>query len=109
MDGPAYCGELWDKITSLTENLNWYDLYRPVPPGGYFSMSAEERIGKTMIDGVEKEYVRGFTHREYTPWLRNVLPKREREVVLGSAVSDYFNTPEVRAALHIPTYAQPWN
>lgn len=109
MDGPLYCSELWDKITGLTENLNWYDLYRPVYPGGGLSMSKEERIGKTMIGGFEKEYVRGYTFREYTPWLRNVIPPREREIVFGGAVSDYFNLPAVRTALHIPSYVQPWN
>lgn len=102
MDGPAYCSELWDKITDLTGDLNWYDLYRPVYPDGGLALSKEERIGKTMIGGVEREYVRGYTQREYTPWLRNVIPKTEREVVFGAAVSDYLNLPDVRTALHIP-------
>jgi len=108
-DGPTYCDELWDKITTLTDGLNWYDLYRPVYPDGGLAMTKEERIGKTVIDGVEREYIKGFTHREYTPWLKNVIPEKEREVVLGGAVSDYLNTAEVRNALHIPAYVQTWN
>ena len=108
-DGPTYCDELWDKITTLTDGLNWYDLYRPVYPDGGLAMTKEERIGKTFIDGVEREYIKGFTHREYTPWLKNVIPEKEREVVLGGAVSDYLNTAEVRNALHIPAYVQTWN
>ena len=55
-------------MLTLTGGLNWYDLYRPVYPDG--GLTAEERIGKTIIGGVEREYVRGFTHREYTPWLK---------------------------------------
>lgn len=55
-------------------------------------MTAEERIGKSVIDGVEKTYKRGFTHREYTPWLKKTLgPKPVREQVFGGVVSDYFN------------------
>lgn len=107
--GPAYCAELWDKINTLTEGLNWYDLYRPVYGNPFTQMTKEDRTGKVVIGGEEREYVRGMTHREYTPWLRNVIPKREREPVLGSAVSDYFNSPEVRQALHIPDYVQTWN
>jgi hypothetical protein len=68
MDGPQYCADLWDQMLNLTGGLNWYDLYRPVYPGG--GLTAEERIGKTVIGGEEREYVRGFTHREYTPWLK---------------------------------------
>jgi len=61
IDGQPWCQELWDEINSYAKNLNWYDLYRPVYGGGL--LSAEERIGKTVIDGVEKTYQRGFTQR----------------------------------------------
>lgn len=95
MDGPPYCAELWDNITTLTGGLNWYDLYRPVYPESI--LSDEERIGKTVIGGVEREYKRGFTHREYTPWLKQILgPKKDKEMVLGAVVSDYLNQADVR-------------
>jgi len=72
-------------------------------------LTAEERIGKSVIDGVEKTYKKGFTHREYTPWLKKVLgPKPVREQVFGTVVSEYLNLPDVRAALHIPSYVQSW-
>jgi len=72
MEGPVYCGELWTQITTLTENLNWYDLYRANPAVSPL-LTAEERIGKTTIDGVEREYKRGYTVSEYTPWLKDFI------------------------------------
>lgn len=87
----------------MTSNLNWYDLYRPIYGGG---LSGEDRYGKTVIGGVEHKYKRGYTHREYTPWLN--LPKRDNEPVMGDAISDYFNIAEVRQALHISDKIQPW-
>ena len=90
MDGPDYCAELWDNITTLTGGLNWYDLYRPVYPESI--LSEEERIGKTVIGGVERTYKRGYTHREYTPWISHIMgPKKAKEQVFGAVVSDYLN------------------
>lgn len=82
-------------------------MYRPVYPDG--GLTAEERIGKTVINGEEREYIRGYTHREYTPWMKQILgPKKEREIVLGAVVSDYLNQADVRAAFHIPDYVGPY-
>lgn len=109
MEGPVYCAGLWQQINDLTAGLNWYDLYRPLYAGG--GLTAEERIGKTVIAGVEHTYKRGFTHAEYTPWLKNLMPKAQdggKEIVMGAAVSDYFNQANVRAAFHIGDEIQPW-
>lgn len=59
MEGPPYCKDLWAEINTLTENLNWYDLYRPKYGGGL--LTEEERIGTTVIGGVEHKYKRGYT------------------------------------------------
>ena len=32
------CNKTWDKINNMTGDLNWYDLYRPVYPGGPLAM-----------------------------------------------------------------------
>lgn len=108
IEGPPYCGDLWEEINNLTANLNWYDLYRPVYNNG--GLTAEQRIGKSVIDGVEREYKRGFTHREYTPWLNRMMSSdpNEPEMVMGTAVSDYLNMQSVRDTLHIGAEIQPW-
>lgn len=109
MQGPASCLDLWDQISKLTQGLNWYDLYRPLYPE---SLSAEERIGKTIIEGEEREYVRGHTFRELTPFLKHWTSEPipgEKMDVYGSAVSDYMNMNETRTALHIPPDVQTWS
>lgn len=108
-EGPAYCHDLWNQITDLTGDLNWYDLYRPKYHEG-LAMTAEERIGKTVIDGVERTYKKGYTHREYTPWMKKLFPLKEgaREVVMGMNVSTYLNNATVREAFHIPSFVPAW-
>lgn len=47
---------------------------------------------------------------EYTPWLKHALKKGAmKDIVMGDVLTDWMNTAEVRAALHIPTYAPAWN
>jgi len=102
MEGPANCSDLWQQINALTDGLNLYDLYRPLYPE---SLSAEERIGKTIIGGVERAYLRGHTFREFTPFLKHFTDEPipgEKMNVYGGAVSDYMNMNETRTALHIP-------
>jgi hypothetical protein len=109
MEGPYNCMDLWYQINNLTQGLNWYDLYRPRYPE---SLSAEERIGKTIIGGEEREYLRGHTFREYTPFLKHLISEPvpgEKMNVCGSAVSDYMNMNETRTALNIPTEVQTWS
>jgi len=109
MEGPGNCMDLWGKINEQTDGLNWYDLYRPLYPE---ALSAEERIGKTIIGGVEREYLRGHTFREFTPFLKHWTSEPvpgEKMNVYGSAVSDYMNMDETRNALHIPVDVQTWS
>jgi hypothetical protein len=35
------CNETWAEISKLTGDLNWYDLYRPVYPGGLGTADVE--------------------------------------------------------------------
>jgi len=108
MEGPPYCADLWNDINSFTENLNWYDLYRPVLSATPL-LSEEERIGKTIIGGVEKEYRRGYTVSEYTPWLKDFMKPGKKEAVMGAPVSDYLNQANVRLTLHIDDAVQPFS
>lgn len=86
--------------------LNWYDLYRPVYGSGGLRSDHPERIGKTVLNGVEHKYRRGYTFSEYTPWAN--LPKTDSEPVFGAGIADYFNKQEVREALNVWDKVQPW-
>ena len=96
------CNNTWNEITNMTGDLNWYDLYRPVYPGGPLSMlksDSDERYGVSEVSG--KLYKRGYTFSEYTPWLKN-HPAARSKAVFGSNVTDFLETKDVRAALNIP-------
>lgn len=96
------CNKTWEEINNMTENLNWYDLYRPVYPGGPLKMlmsDSDERFGVSEVSG--EKYRRGYTISEYTPWLNKHLASGSK-AVFGSNVTDYLNLKEVREALHIP-------
>lgn len=55
-------------------DLNIYDFFRlnvvniPTPPS-----EEESRLGKTVIDGVEKTYKKGMKMSEYTPWAKGMI------------------------------------
>jgi len=118
--GPAGCNSVWDEINIITGDMNWYDLYRknydvlgsfPTDQANKPLVGREnpERLGVATINGEEKTYTRGFTMSEYTPWinhLKNSAP--EKEVVLGFSFTDYLNREDVRTALNIPSYLQPY-
>ena len=55
-----------------------------------------------MINGEEKTYKSGRLMSEYTPWMKHL----ENDVVLGNAMTDYINSPDVRKALNIPDSVQ---
>jgi hypothetical protein len=98
------CQHLFDQMSDLTGDLNWYDLFRvpnPIDGTTMLRVTDEERYGSVMIGGVEKTYKKGYTFAEYTPWLKN-HPGAFSQMVHGDFVTDYINSPEVRAALHIP-------
>jgi len=98
------CTDAFDKINTLTGGLNWYDLYRQVYPDGPL-LKEESRIGEVEIDGEIRQYKRGFTMGEYTPWLKDVSPNSP---ILGNYMTDYMNRADVRAALHIGKEAPVW-
>merc|ERR1712147_363572 len=96
------CNKTWNEITNMTGDLNWYDLYRPVYPGGPLSMlksDSDERFGVSEVSG--EKYKRGYTFSEYTPWLKKYQGGRS-EAVFGSNVTDFLNIQEVQDALNIP-------
>uniref|UniRef100_A0A7S3K994 Carboxypeptidase n=1 Tax=Euplotes crassus TaxID=5936 RepID=A0A7S3K994_EUPCR len=79
-----------------TKRINWYDIYRKVYDDGGIN---KERVGKTIIDGEERYYPRGYKMTDYTPWLEDIYG--ESAPILGDYVSDYLNRPDVRDAFHI--------
>lgn len=50
--------------------LNFYDLYRQTYDTSALELKQESRIGEVEINGEKKEYIRGYTQKEYTPWLK---------------------------------------
>merc|ERR1711937_282389 len=48
------CNNTWDEINNKTGDLNWYDLYRPVYPGGPLGLllsDSDERYGVSEVSG----------------------------------------------------------
>ena len=76
-----------EKMSTLTEDINWYDIYRiPNPLGaGKKALNASDhaRMGSVNIGGVEKTYKRGYTFAEYTPWIKN-HPGAKSQKVFGN-------------------------
>jgi len=66
------------------------------------------RLGSTVVDGKEMTYTRGFTMSEYTPFVKHFPSNPDNEVVYGDMMTDYMNREDVREALHIPSYLQPF-
>jgi hypothetical protein len=99
------CNDTWDAINTLCEDLNWYDLYRPVYPDSML-LQSENRYGEVEINGETKKYKRGMTYDEYTPWMKKYNLKSP---ILGNYVSDYLNRDDVKKALNIPdTFTDVW-
>ena len=101
--GPASCDAVWEKIQNLTSGVNWYDLYQPAADNP-LGMTDADRMGKVVINGEERTYKKGYTFSEYTPWMKNV----DQGPVMGSYLSEYVNSAELRKDLHIPDYAPTW-
>lgn len=57
-----------------------------------------------------REYLRGMTMSEYTPWAVNPFKGREEEEpILGDYLTDYMNRVDVRASFNIPESVQTWS
>ena len=100
------CKRLGLKLNKLTEDLNWYDLYRQnydLSP-----LNGEERFGTTVIGGEERRYKRGYTPKEYTPFATDLFGSDSKfgDVVLGDFVTFYMNKQETRDAFNIPDSVQ---
>lgn len=96
-------------MNDLTGDLNWYDLYRPKYGEG---LSAKERKETVIRNGKEVEYTVGYTMREYTPFMKHMIPEAkegEREAVMGTNATRYMNDPEVMKALHLENFTGPWH
>jgi hypothetical protein len=98
------CEPIWDEMSKSWNDLNIYDFFRTneVP---ITTPSAEDRMGKSIVNGVEKTYKRGMTQAEYTPWLKHIV---NNDRLMYTGLSDYLNDADVRTALHIPESAPGW-
>jgi len=72
------------------------------------STRENSELGSVIIDGVEKTYRKGYTQKEYTPWIGSYMSGGSGDAVNGDFVTDYLNRADVREALHIPTTVQPY-
>jgi len=104
--GGVDCEPIWDKIYAQIADLNIYDFFRAnelsYPPD---PSSAEDRIGRSMVNGTEKTYRKGMTQAEYTPWLKHIANK---DRLMYSSFTEYMNDEAVRTALHIPSDVPAW-
>lgn len=99
------CIDAWNNITTLTSNLNWYDLYRPVYGSGL--LKAEHNLETTYVNGEAKTYKKGMTMGEYTPWLKHTIANKHLKVS-GDFLTTYVNRADVRKAMNIPDSVQAW-
>jgi len=102
------CTALFSQLHDLYGELNWYDLYRPLYPTA-LKPKTTDRIGKTIIDGEERTYIKGYTQSEYAKFATHIsmfAPKNE--AVFGAVLTDYMNRADVREAFNIPSDVQAW-
>ena len=77
-NGPE-CDKIWADMSNLLKDFNMYDLYRKVYPkdadndSAHKHLNSEDRIATVEIGGQNKTYKRGYTMKEYTPWLARLL------------------------------------
>jgi len=101
------CKAMAKRMMDLSGELNWYDLYRK--NYDLNMVSAEDRMGETVIGGKTRTYRRGMTMAEYTPFApQHVLDSPSAQAVNGDFLTDYMNREDVRAALNIPEDVQTW-
>jgi cathepsin A (carboxypeptidase C) len=100
------CYALWGKILKQTSSLNWYDIYRY--NYDLTQNTPESRMGYAVVKGQLKQYKRGKTHAEYTPFLQH-SPQLGNHPLLGDGLSDYVNREDVREAMHIPDTLPGWD
>lgn len=101
------CRNTWRAIKDLDKKLNWYDLFRKTYPSDLNLLKDTNRLGQAIVNGEVKEYKRGMTMQEYTPWAKHIL-EHDNHPLLGAPMSDYLNREDVRAALNIPPEMPGW-
>lgn len=110
---PKMCEDLFNTMGNLVAPLNWYDLYRHVYPAAGI-VTEEDRMKTSLIGGEEKNFREGMKMSEYTRFKSDIAKQMgvahhdydKAGLILNGDVSSYINTPEMRAALHIPDTIQ---
>ena len=101
------CGNLLDEFSTLTADINVYDIY-----GTCWGLGPTPQLYES---GSHKRYI---TQNEYTPWLqREVAKDFQGHPILkelppctwGSGLLDWMNLSDTRQALHIPDNVQAWD
>lgn len=102
------------------ENINVYDLfglcYGATSGGEKNKVMSDGDIGMSVVGGTIRAYKRGYSARDYTPWLFKNMDKKlaaknlrgDPPCTAGHAVTDYLNDPTVRTQLHIPDTVDKW-
>ena len=103
------CAPLELKIQKYVNDLNWYDLYRPLLRYKT-SQSSEDRMGYTIVDGEVKTFKKGMTMQEYTPWAKHLIGENsDSGILLNDFLTTYMNQEAVRKAFNIPSNVQGWS
>jgi carboxypeptidase C (cathepsin A) len=107
------CMSLNDEFSTLTSQVNVYDIYGTCWGLGPFPQA--ERGFPHLYKGGKSAPRQPSSYADYTPWIHggkmrggaqsNELPP----CTFGSTLLDYMNSDAVREAMHIPDYVQAWD
>lgn len=95
------CDFALEQFTRNMAKVNIYDMYRLYD----YDNDNVTAKGKTIVNGQEVEYERGFTMAQYTPWLKFAESSKHR---LGYTAADFLNRQNVRDLLHISPKVLKW-
>jgi len=120
------CMDLLDQVSTNIEYLNIYNIYSQCYGGANVTQKFSNDIETVRNGGKSSVPKKGFTARDYTPWMYRSRQKKtlvrsteeeERPLsddpdlgpcTFGIPLMDFLDDPEVRTQMHIPEYIQPW-
>ena len=111
------CMEVFNEFSTLTAQVNVYDIFGTCWGSGPYPQFDAEEDGKPHMytkddEAIHQQYV---TAADYTPWThmgKKKNPKQLSELppcTFGSSLLTYMNSKEVRTAMHIPDYVPAWD
>ena len=121
--------DLLDQVSTDIEYINIYNIYGECYGGANDTEKFSNDLESYRNGGERRELratqpKKGYTARDYTPWMfrnkkklglvRSSAEAEERPVgdlppcTFGIPLMDFMNDPEVRTQMHIPEYVQNW-